>query len=223
MRLALDTSTYICSVAYEAEDKQVYEKRIEAKGSHSEMLFVFIEELMQEHRFRMEELDALLVSEGPGSYTGLRISASAVKGLLFQKDVPLLAANTLASYAAAALTEYPEVNTVHSIIDARRVHLYHQSFIFQAGKIEPRDSIEVIPIKKFEKMIDHGDVIIGTGLGRVSSGILDKCTVMDSNYITARSLFSLSDMEDSDLSGLVRAVEVSGFEPRYHTSGQVNS
>src|SRR5699024_2547399 len=89
MLLALETATNVCSVAFCNEEGDVFEKRIDKRGSHSEQVFLFIEELMNEHDFKIEDLEAVLVSEGPGSYTGLRIGASAVKGLLFQSGVTL--------------------------------------------------------------------------------------------------------------------------------------
>ncbi len=84
MILALETATNVCSVVFRDDDGLMHEKRIEKRGTHSEQLFLFIEDLMDEHGFFISALEAVLVSEGPGSYTGLRISASAVKGLLFQ-------------------------------------------------------------------------------------------------------------------------------------------
>ena len=226
MRLALETSTDVCSVAFEDDQKEVFEKRTESKGTHSEMLFEFIRELMKEHSFDMDDLNALIVSEGPGSYTGLRISASAVKGLLFQRDVPLFAANTLASFAVSAVQEAvnKESQAIHAVIDARRVHLYHQSFRGSMERLETRDRLEVIPIKKFEQMVEPGDIIIGTGLRRINEEVLDKCRVLDSSHISARWLFRLSDIVASkgDKPSLVRQADVSGFEPHYHTSSQAN-
>ena len=227
MRLALETSTDICSVAFEDERKEIHEKRTESRGAHSEMLFEFIREFMEEQGFTMADLEALIVSEGPGSYTGLRISASAVKGLLFKEKVPLLAANTLASFAASAVKgiKPDSISTIHSVIDARRVHLYHQSFKASTENIEPIDRVEVIPIKKFEQMVTEDDIIIGTGLDRISQEVRDKCTLLGSEYISARSLFDLSDMQASndESSPLIRQADLSDFEPRYHTSSQVNN
>ena len=154
MILALETATNICSVAF-FDGERIHEKRVEQRGSHSEQLFLFIEELREEHGFSIPDLDAVLVSEGPGSYTGLRISASAVKGLLFQADVPLYGINTLASFAMQALREYPAAKTIHSIINARRVHVYHQQFT--ASPLTSGDEVSITPIEELE---EHYDVEI---------------------------------------------------------------
>lgn len=219
MQLALETSTNICSVAFMNSQGEVYEKREESRGSHSEKLFLFINQLKQEHGFNLSELDSVIVSEGPGSYTGLRISASAVKGLLFQSDVTLYAANTLASFAAAALAEHPEAKRIHGIIDARRVHVYHQSFENRSGKLGSMDSVKVIPIKEFENQLQEGDTVIGTGLKRIDRSLLDKTVVFDKTYITAKSLLGLYQMDADHI--FVKEVDPRDFDPNYYTSSQV--
>lgn len=219
MQLALETSTDICSVAFRDDKGEVYEKREEARGSHSEKLFLFIDELRQEHGFEIAELDSMIVSEGPGSYTGLRISASAVKGLLFQSDVTLYAANTLASFAAAALDHYPEATTIHSIIDARRVHLYHQAFEYPSEQLVAKTEVEVIPIKQFQDKVNSGDIIIGTGLERLDQDVLSKAEVFDSTHISARSLLRLFEL---DLEGeYICETDPQQFDPKYYSSNQV--
>lgn len=219
MILALETATNICSVAYCDEKGEVNELRTNKRGTHSEQLFLFIEELQDEHDFRIEDLDAVLVSEGPGSYTGLRISASAVKGLLFQTEVPLIGVNTLASFAMQASRNHSKANRIHSIIDARRVHVYHQKFVFDDDQLTTDDEVEVIPIRAFEKMLRKGDVIVGTGLGRIDQQVLDKAETCGIESITAKSLLSLYQAGFSDF---YQEEDPELFEPKYYTSNQVN-
>lgn len=220
MQLALETSTNICSVAFRDPEGEVHEKRTEVRKSHSERLFLFIEELTKEHNFQLSELDSLIISEGPGSYTGLRISASAVKGLLFRTEVPLYAANTLASFAAVAGSGQPtDIKTIHSIIDARRVHLYHQPFEIKGDKLTSSGSVNIIPIKQFEKKLEEGDAIVGTGQHRIDREALTGVKVFDDTYISAVSLFQLFDM-DTD-GKFIHRVETEQFEPKYYTSNQV--
>lgn len=219
MILALETATKVCSVAFRDDSGSVFEKRLEQRGSHSEQLFLFIEELQKKHGFSIPDLDAVLVSEGPGSYTGLRISASAVKGLLFKSQVPLYGINTLASYAMQALEENSGSQTIHSIIDARRVHLYHQKFSVNEGRIQSDDEVEVIPIKALESMVRKDDVIIGTGLNRIDESIRQKADTFASESITAKSLIRLYQQ---NLTDFMEAVNPEVFEPKYYTSSQIN-
>lgn len=218
MQLALETSTDICSVAFRDAKEGVFEKREEARGSHSEKLFLFIDELRQEHGFEIAELDSVIVSEGPGSYTGLRISASAVKGLLFGTGVILYAANTLASFAAGACEEDSNIHIIHSIIDARRVHVYHQQFVCRSGRLATNDSVEVMPIEKFEKLLNSGEAVVGTGLERIDQEVLKKANVIDSSCISARSLFKLFDMDAER--ELIHNVDPQQFDPKYYSSNQ---
>ena len=218
MILALETATDVCSVA--CDDKgTVYERRTEQRGSHSEQLFLFIEELKDMHGFSIPDLDVLLVSEGPGSYTGLRISASAVKGLLFQLQVPLVGVNTLASFAMQAHQKYPKAKRIHSIIDARRVHLYHQQFYMKDDTLRTDDEVEVLPIKVFEQMVQSDDVVTGTGLGRISEKVRNKVHTFKKTSITAKSLIALYKAGADDF---YQDENPQSFDPKYYTSNQVN-
>ncbi|WP_409029096.1 tRNA (adenosine(37)-N6)-threonylcarbamoyltransferase complex dimerization subunit type 1 TsaB [Gracilimonas sediminicola] len=141
MILAFETATNICSVSFQDDGGEIHEKRTERKGSHSELLFLYVRELMKEHDFSIADLDAALVSTGPGSYTGLRIAASAVKGMLFGLNVDVYAGNTLAGFAQSA-----GEGTVHAVINARRKHLYHQKF-------EVGESLQLLPGQKFLSLL----------------------------------------------------------------------
>lgn len=218
MILALETATKVCSVAFCDSDGSVYEKKVVERGSHSEQLFLFIEALQKEHSFSIPDLNAVVVSEGPGSYTGLRISASAVKGLLFQADVPLYGINTLASFAMRAMEINPAVQTIHSIIDARRVHLYHQKFSVSEGRIQSNDEVEVIPIKALESMVRRDDIIIGTGLNRIDENVRQKAKTFGPENITAKSLIRLYQQ---DITDFFETIDPKAFEPKYYTSSQV--
>ena len=219
MILALETATKVCSVAFCDADGTVHERRVERRGTHSEQLFLFIEELKEEHGFSIPELDAVLVSEGPGSYTGLRISASAVKGLLFQAEVPLYGMNTLASFAMQGMQEQPDATVIHSIIDARRVHVYHQRFEVQDGTLATDDEVEVMPIKALENMLRGGDVLIGSGLDRIDEQARQKSMNFGPAFITARSLIAL---HQNGFDTFYEQVDPESFEPKYYTSNQVN-
>lgn len=218
MILALETATKVCSVAFSDDRGSVFEKRIEQPGKHSEQLFLFIEELQKEHNFAISDLDAVLISEGPGSYTGLRISASAVKGLLFQTDIPLYGVNTLASFAMIASNKNNSFATIHSIIDARRVHVYHQKFEYDKGQLRSDDEVEVIPIEALEKMIRSRDAIAGTGLERIDNGIRRKAKTFGPETISATSLITLFE---SKADSFYHKTDVESFDPKYYTSNQV--
>lgn len=219
MILAIETATDICSVAFENEAGKVFEKRTESRGLHSEKLFLYIKELMRKCNFTMDDLQVVLVSEGPGSYTGLRIAASGVKGLLFGREVPLYGVSTLTSFGCAALEHEPSASRIHAIIDARRQHVYHQPLSIVEGELKAEDETQLIPIESFEKMIQPEDVIIGTGLHRLDENLIKKVKHFGKESISARSLIGLYHRQEAH--EFMHEVSPKEFDPKYYTSSQV--
>jgi len=126
--LAFDTATKHCAVAL-ARDGAVLAHRTaeDERFSHAEKLNVFMDEVLRETGLALKDLDAVAVGTGPGSYTGLRIGLSAAKGLCFALDVPLIALSTLEVLAAelrATGTALNDTDTLHPMIDARRMEVF---------------------------------------------------------------------------------------------------
>jgi tRNA threonylcarbamoyladenosine biosynthesis protein TsaB len=124
--LNIETATKNCSVALAKEGKTILCKEIAEEGySHAERLHVFIEEIIQEAGITFKDLVAVAVSQGPGSYTGLRIGVSAAKGLCYALGIPLIAVDTLKTLAS-------QVNVSNGLIipmiDARRMEVYSAVF-----------------------------------------------------------------------------------------------
>lgn len=147
--LNIETATKNCSVALAKEGKTILCKEIAEEGySHAERLHVFIEEIIKETRITFQDLSAIAVSQGPGSYTGLRIGVSAAKGLCFALDIPLIAIDTLQVLAS-------QVNVhkglIISMLDARRMEVY--SSIFTSNLKKERDvQAEIITENSFEDL-----------------------------------------------------------------------
>jgi tRNA threonylcarbamoyladenosine biosynthesis protein TsaB len=120
--LNIETSTKNCSVSIAQNGENIAIKEMANEGySHAEFLHVFIEKLLEENGLKTKDLHAIAVSQGPGSYTGLRIGVSAAKGLCFAVDIPLIAVETLTVLAH-------QVNVANGLIipmiDARRMEVY---------------------------------------------------------------------------------------------------
>ncbi|MDQ5929656.1 MAG: tRNA threonylcarbamoyladenosine biosynthesis protein TsaB [Bacteroidota bacterium] len=124
--LNIETATKNCSVALAFEGKTILCREISEAGySHAEKLHVFIEEVLQESGVTFQDLKAIAVSQGPGSYTGLRIGVSAAKGLCFALNIPLIAVDTLQSLA----TQVSETDgLIIPMLDARRMEVYSAIF-----------------------------------------------------------------------------------------------
>lgn len=217
MILAYETATNVCSVSFQNREGKTFEKRIQGRGVHSDNVFLFTQEFMQEYEFNISDLDAVLVSNGPGSYTGLRIAASALKGILFKTEVPLFAANTLASFAMES--DHKE-GTIHSIIDARRTHVYYQAFEL-GDKLIKKSELGIVEITEFQQNINPGDCIIGTGIDRLDQELLKDVCICDDSKITANSLFKLFDIPNFKEFCIKTSPEE--LNPNYITSGQVNN
>jgi len=124
--LNIETATKNCSVALAKEGKTILCKEIAEEGySHAERLHVFIDEIIKEASITFQELSAIAVSQGPGSYTGLRIGVSAAKGLCFALDIPLIAVDTL-----QVLTSQANISNglIIPMLDARRMEVYSAIF-----------------------------------------------------------------------------------------------
>ena len=147
--LNIETATKNCSVALAKEGKIILCKEIAEEGySHAERLHVFIEEIIKEVGITFQDLIAIAVSQGPGSYTGLRIGVSAAKGLCYALDIPLIAVDTLQVMAS-------QVNVSSGLIipmlDARRMEVY--SAIFTPNYEKQRAvQAEIITENSFEEL-----------------------------------------------------------------------
>ncbi|TVR15869.1 MAG: tRNA (adenosine(37)-N6)-threonylcarbamoyltransferase complex dimerization subunit type 1 TsaB [Balneolaceae bacterium] len=218
MILAIETSTPVCSVAL-GKRGSVIEKRIEGRGVHSEHTFLFINELLQRYNLSVDDLDAVLFSNGPGSYTGLRIGAAAIKGLLFGRNVPLFTLSTLVSFSMAKCTKPGSI--VHAVIDARRQHLYHQKIVMEgSGELTISEPV-VKELAKLEAEIKPGEILIGTGWDRLQIENPDKVEKAGSEAVSAKNL--IHAWNNSAFKAFFREQSVEGFEPDYLTMAQINN
>ena len=102
--LCIDTSSFICSVSIFKSSKLISSNSTEIKKSHSKLLITLIDKSLKDSNLILSEIDAFAVSKGPGSYTGLRIGVSTIKGLCYSLEKPLISVNTLDILAKHALT-----------------------------------------------------------------------------------------------------------------------
>lgn len=147
--LNIETATKNCSVALAKDGKTIVYKEIAEEGySHAERLHVFIEEIIKEAGITLNDLSAIAVSQGPGSYTGLRIGVSAAKGLCYALDVPLIAVDTLQALASQVTISS---GLIIPMIDARRMEVY--SAIFAPNLERKREVLaEIITENSFENL-----------------------------------------------------------------------
>ena len=177
--------------------------------SHAEQLHVFIENVLKESKIERSQLDAIAVSKGPGSYTGLRIGVSAAKGLCFALNIPLISISTL-----EALANQVNVNNgvVVSMIDARRMEVY--SAIFSSSFESKREiKAQILDENSFLDYLNTQKVyFIGNGVEKTKALIQHKNAVFiegklpsaEQMSILAYNKYKKNDIED-----------VAYFEPYY--------
>lgn len=161
--LLLETATQICSAALTRDGQIIAEKHSDEPNAHSAKLAVFINALFKENGISPDQLDAVCVSSGPGSYTGLRIGVSSAKGLCYALDIPLLAIPTLQNMASLYFAQHPDYDgLVCPMIDARRMECY--TAIYSRSGIEKETTAEVIEAGIYDRWLDKQKVtFIGDG------------------------------------------------------------
>jgi tRNA threonylcarbamoyladenosine biosynthesis protein TsaB len=208
--LSIETSTTNCSVSLSKNGKLLVVKEDYDKNySHAERLHVYINDVLKYAKVSAKDIDAVAISKGPGSYTGLRIGVSAAKGLCYALDIPLISIPTLESLAHQVTTNN---GVIVSMLDARRLEVY--SAVFDSNYQQIRETIaEILNEDSFSKYLQNGDVyFIGNGVEKTKRLISHQNAIyIDDKLPSAKELgniafnkYKISDFED-----------VAYFEPYY--------
>ncbi|USQ03794.1 tRNA (adenosine(37)-N6)-threonylcarbamoyltransferase complex dimerization subunit type 1 TsaB [Aquirufa antheringensis] len=136
--LSLDTSTQNCSVALHENGQLITQELVDEEGSHSRSLTLLIEKVMKTAGRTLAELSAVAVSNGPGSYTGLRIGLATAKGICFALDKPLICLPTLRVLASAV--DAPAGSLLLPMLDARRMEVYAAVYTAALEEVSPQEA-----------------------------------------------------------------------------------
>ncbi|CAI8203730.1 MAG: tRNA threonylcarbamoyladenosine biosynthesis protein TsaB [Bacteroidia bacterium] len=158
--LLIESSNEICSVALSQEKSIIQEKYINKPNSHSVYLAPFVNEVLNNATMSINELDGVVISDGPGSYTGLRIGSSLAKGICLGAGIPLMAVSTLKGLAKKALNDYPSVDQAIALVDARRSDAYVGVYNQQ---LKPLIKEQFITINSELKIEKSNAVVVGSG------------------------------------------------------------
>jgi len=188
MIICLETATNLCSVALCDNKGVIALRESEETKSHASMLTVFIQEILKENRVKPEELEAIAVSRGPGSYTGLRIGVSAAKGIAYGASIPLIAIDTTLSMFHGISEKRPENNEADSdiifcpMLDARRMEVYYALYN-SAGKRIKDIAAEVITAESFSEFpLSQKILFFGDGSAKCRQIISRPDSCFDSEY-----------------------------------------
>ncbi|WP_282159515.1 tRNA (adenosine(37)-N6)-threonylcarbamoyltransferase complex dimerization subunit type 1 TsaB [Ulvibacterium marinum] len=209
--LNLETATTNCSVSVGENGNILALKEDNTPDySHSEQLHVFIKNALDTASLSFSDLDAISVSKGPGSYTGLRIGVSAAKGLCFALDIPLISIATLESMAHQARME--SFDFIIPVLDARRMEVY--SAVFDANFNQIRETkAEIITESSFAEYVKTGKtLLLGPGAKKCDE------VLSHANLVFMDSIIpSAKDMNKLSFAKYQKSVfeDVAYFEPYY--------
>ncbi|NPA44446.1 MAG: tRNA (adenosine(37)-N6)-threonylcarbamoyltransferase complex dimerization subunit type 1 TsaB, partial [Chlorobi bacterium] len=174
--LNIETSTTICSVSIAKDGKKIIGKESNEKNAHSKILTVFIEDIFNEVNLKVKDIDAVAVSKGPGSYTGLRIGVSAAKGIAYGANKPLISVSTLQNmaYGGKQTLEVNENDLLAPMIDARRMEVYTQLFDYNLNPLN-KINAKIIDEQSFVSELEkHKIYFFGDGAMKCQNAIKHK-------------------------------------------------
>ncbi|MCA1740974.1 MAG: tRNA (adenosine(37)-N6)-threonylcarbamoyltransferase complex dimerization subunit type 1 TsaB [Bacteroidales bacterium] len=216
MILCIETATGVCSAALCDENNVLMVEEAPSGMSHAAQLTVIIQRLLEKTGMKANELDAVAVSKGPGSYTGLRIGVSAAKGIAYGAAIPLIGINTLTAMCSGYLTLHPQQSSADTLlcpmIDARRMEVYNALFTSD-GVMVRETAADIIDGMSFREILDSKKIIFfGTGVEKCSStlrhpnALFEEGFTLSASYLHIPSVNALKDKHFED---------VAYFEPYY--------
>ena len=163
--LIFESSTEVCSVALSEDGKLIDLKEDKSGQNHARLLTIFVEQLLTENKIPATAIDAVAVSMGPGSYTGLRIGISAAKGFCYANHIPLIAISSLKAMAQKVIRNFSEKNSSSEkkrlycpMIDARRMEVYTCLLDENGTELEPV-SAKIITESSFQGELQQNKIV----------------------------------------------------------------
>ncbi len=196
--LNIETATSVCSIAVSKDGKLLSLKEIVDGNSHSSVITIFIQQLMEECKLSISDIGAIAVSKGPGSYTGLRIGVSTAKGLCYSLDKPLIAINTLQAMAWG-MAKMNAGNLKNSLfcpmIDARRMEVYTAFYNYSNEEVR-ETSADIIDQYSYNDILSKQQVIFaGNGSDKCKEILLayPNASFLDGFQASAKYMISIAE------------------------------
>lgn len=211
--LQIETATAICSVAVSVNGETVSFREEQGQNLHAANLTLFIDEAVKAAGLSYQELDAIAVSKGPGSYTGLRIGVSTAKGLCYALDKPLIAIETLEMMAAGYLSENLDYSgLICPMIDARRMEVYTSILDRSLNVITPTEA-KIIDEASFNGFLSEQVItFLGDGAAKCAEVLTHPNAKFDAaHFNSARYMSRLANEAFSSN----KFEDVAYFEPFY--------
>lgn len=211
--LLIETAASVCSVATANANGIIAVRENDEGQQHATLITVFVEEVMKESGFGFETINAVVVSAGPGSYTGLRIGVSAAKGICFGAQLPLIAIDSLQALATGFAEEKKYTGTICSLFDARRDEIYFGIWNEKSKTIiSSRSAILNDEFLSFINSIDSPIVFVGNGAEKVKKFLSNETHEYHSDFKSSSKFLNSAAIKkfiEKDF------VDVAYFEPNY--------
>ena len=216
--LCIETGTDICSVGIVDNGKLISLRESDSGRDHAKKVAVFVDELLSENNIDPQQIDAVAVGEGPGSYTGLRIGVSFAKGLCYGLGKPLIAVSSLAALTAVAIEDYKagilDIKNWDSallcpMIDARRMEVYTQLFDSNANPLNSV-SAEVVDENTLAEYRAKTDNFVVFGSGAAKCAEVLEAELIDITP-SVRGMAAIAEKKYAN----GEFVDVAYFEPYY--------
>lgn len=186
--LHLETATNVCSVALSEGDTLLAFKETDEDRSHGSVLTVFMQKVLDQASYKASDIDAIAISKGPGSYTGLRIGVSVSKGFAYAQNIPVIGIPTLRVLTKAAMQD-PRLKDIQKgsapflfcpLIDARRMEVYTALYSEQEDEIE-EVSAKIIDENSFNEYLEKRNILF---FGNGSDKIAEVITHQHAHFLT---------------------------------------
>ena len=210
--LCIDTTSEFCSVSLFINQNLIENNNSKIERSHSKLLIKLIDDTLNNNKLKIADIDIFSISKGPGSYTGLRIGLSSIKGFCYALDKPLVAINTLKILAISALEKIDDKDFILCpMIDARRMEVYTKSFDHNLNELS-NDQAIILEKDTFENFKDKKVYFFGDGSDKYKKIVNRKNFIFldninpDSKFMGQLSYDKFINRNFEDLSS---------FEPNY--------
>jgi tRNA threonylcarbamoyladenosine biosynthesis protein TsaB len=178
--LGIDTSTMIGAIGIVSEEEILAEVKLNVQITFSEILLSSIDSLLKNIQMKIEEIDGFAIAIGPGSFTGLRIGVSTIKGLIFALNKPVTSIITLDCLASFfPYSKYP----IGAILDAKKEEVYFSCYDTQKGKVNRISEYLVISPEKLGEIIKEKTILVGSGVRpykeKIEKALKDKAVFIE--------------------------------------------
>lgn len=217
--LHIETATEVCSVCLSDKGKIIRLKETDEEKSHASRTALFIDEILKEQGINANELDAVAISMGPGSYTGLRIGVSLAKGICYATNRPLIAVSSLQSLASQLLThlnekqqQVSETDLLVPMIDARRMEVYTAIFNKRLAEMKATEAM-ILDEHSFADQLAQGKMFFaGNGAFKIKELIAHpNAIVIDQIQMSAAGMIAAAEQKFAEMA----FENLAYFEPFY--------